>query len=284
MRPKMRKIYHVVKKLVYHVIEESGYYFFDNIELVMGKRDALTPPRRLVYVGDGDFKGIGNEFFNYFIQLADLKPYEKILEVGSGIGRMAVPLIGYLKDSGCYEGFDIVHYGIRWCQRKITPRAPHFHFQLADIYNSGYNPNGKLKALDYRFPYEEGTFDFVFLTSVFTHMLPKDMGHYLAEINRVLKKGGRCFITYFLLNKGSLDLINTGASSLNFKHRLEGYEDECHLNDIDIPEAAVSYSLKYIEELYKENDLEIVSPVRYGSWCGRKEFLSYQDIILGVKV
>ncbi|HLP46601.1 MAG TPA: class I SAM-dependent methyltransferase, partial [Candidatus Kapabacteria bacterium] len=171
---------------------------------------------------------------------------------------------------------------IRWCQKAITPRASHFHFQLADIYNSGYNPSGKLKALDYRFPYEDGAFDFVFLTSVFTHMLPADMEHYLAEIRRVLKSGGRCFGTYFLLNKESLELINAGTSAIDFKYKLGGYEEECRIMDIDVPEAAVAYSVEYIEALYKKNGFKILPPVRNGSWCGRKEFLSYQDMVLGV--
>jgi SAM-dependent methyltransferase len=284
MRVKIRNAYPVATALLNGVAARTGYFFSDTKELITGKRDALTPPRRLVYVGSGDFKEIGNEFFNYFVQIAGLKPHEKVLEVGCGIGRMAVPLMSYLKDGGSYDGFDIVRHGIRWCQKKITHRAPHFHFQLADIYNSSYNPAGQFKAGDYRFPYEDGSFDFVFLTSVFTHMLPADMEHYLAEIRRVLKQGGRCFITYFLLNKESLELIDTGASTIDFKYKVEGYEAECRIMDIDIPESAVAYSVEYIEALYKKHGLEIVSPVRYGSWCGRKEFLSFQDMVLAGKV
>lgn len=81
--------------------------------------------------------------------------------------------------------------------KNITPKYPNFNFQLADIYNKMYNPQGKYKASDYKFPYANETFDFVFLTSVFTHLLPQDMERYLSEIARVLKKNGRCFITFF---------------------------------------------------------------------------------------
>ena len=41
--------------------------------------------------------------------------------------------------------------------------------------------------------------DVAFLTSVFTHMLPEDVEHYLDELARVLKPGGRTLITWFLL-------------------------------------------------------------------------------------
>jgi len=46
-------------------------------------------------------------------------------------------------------------------------------------------------------------------------MFTPDMENYLKEISRVLKPGGRCFITYFLLNNESEKLIKTGKSSQN---------------------------------------------------------------------
>jgi len=284
LRIKIRRHYPGVVNGLNTFIKKSTHFLPDSIELLTGKRDPLTPPQWMNFVGTGDFKEIGGEFFHYFLELARLKPGEKILEVGCGIGRMAVPLMDYLRDGGSYEGFDIVAHGIRWCQKKIARRAPRFHFQLADIYNYGYNPTGKTKAAQYRFPYEDQSFDFVFLTSVFTHMLPRDLEHYLSEINRVLKKGGRCFITFFLLNKESLRLINTGASAIDFKHEMEGADGfpKTRVKDPEVPEAAVAYSEYYIKELYEKNNMEISEPIRYGSWCGRKEFLSFQDIVLAV--
>ncbi|MCP5107122.1 MAG: class I SAM-dependent methyltransferase, partial [bacterium] len=149
------------------------------------------------------------------------------------------------------------------------------------IFNYGYNPTGRYKAAEYRFPYDDESFDFVFLTSVFTHMLPWDMEHYFSEIGRVLRKGGRSFITFFLLNDESRELIHTGTSSIGFKHQIDGTAafPEYKINDPDIPEAAVAYPGKYIKELHELNHLHIADPLRYGSWCGRKDFLSFQDII-----
>jgi len=85
---------------------------------------------------------------------------------------------------------------IDWCRRKISSKYPNFHFQFADIFNGVYNPKGKIKPVEYKFPYENESFDFVFVKSVFTHMLPQDMEHYFSEIARVLRKDGRCLITF----------------------------------------------------------------------------------------
>src|SRR5205807_8842570 len=107
--------------------------------------------------------------------------FTHMLDVGSGTGRMARPLTRYLK-GGSYEGIDIVARSVQWCQRTYASRYPNFRFHFADIYNKVYNPDGKHKASEYRLPFETSSFDFFFLTSVFTHMLPQDMEHYLSEV------------------------------------------------------------------------------------------------------
>ncbi len=230
-------------------------------------------------MGGRGSKQIGEEFCRFFVELGGLQPDERVLDVGCGIGRMAVPLTKYLKD-GEYEGFDVVPKSVEWCKENITPRYPNFRFSLADIHNELYNPRGRFKAAEYKFPYEDQYFDFVFLTSVLTHLLPRDMQNYLRETARVLKKDGRCIITFFLLNPQSLSLRSLGRSELDFKYQREG----CRILDEDAPEYAVAYDEGHIRELYRRHNLRIVEPVHYGSWCGRgNSYLTYQDLIVAVK-
>ena len=122
-------------------------------------------------------------------------------------------------------------------------------------------------------------FDFAILTSVFTHMLAGDMEHYLSEIARTLEAGGRCMITFFLLNSEAAALIKTGRSSIDFKHPLS----DCAISNQKVPEAAVAYEEAFIRGRFAKYKLEIIEPIHYGSWPGRDAFLSYQDIILAVK-
>jgi len=236
----------------------------------------LLPPRGKIDIGSGDFKAIGEEFVNLFIKFCNLKSDASVLDVGCGIGRMAIPLTKFLNQYGKYEGFDIVEKDIIWCRRNITLKFPNFNFHTADIYNQDYNPKGKFRGSEYGFPYNDNAFDFVFLTSVFTHMLPLDVDNYLKEIKRVLKEGGICFITYFLLNEESLELIKNKKSLIDFKFAFEFYRtDHRKIN--------IAFDEDFILNLYSKHGLNIIEPIRYGSFCGREKYLSYQDIIIAVK-
>ena len=255
------------------------YYYSIDIIHWPKRRNSMIPPRSMIFVGAGDFTQIGQEFKNHFIRLAGLQPHNRVLDVGCGIGRMAIPLADYLSPEGEYWGFDIVAKGINWCHRHISTRYSNFHFIHCDIYNKYYHKNGKTLAGDYRFPFNNEFFDFIFLTSVFTHMLPPDLENYLSEISRVLKAGGKCLITFFLLNNESEDLIRAGRSSLDFRYEIDG----CLTTDKSKPETAIAYTEGFIKQLFDKYGLTIIEPVHYGSWCKRDAFLSFQDIIVATK-
>ena len=243
------------------------------------RRRDMVPPRTMYFVGDGDYKTVGLEFRNLFAQYGGLKPEHRVLDVGCGIGRMAAPLTEYLSGPGEYRGFDIVKKGVAWSQANITPRYPHFQFLHSDVRNKFYNPDGVFEASSYRFPYEDVSFDFVFLTSVFTHMFPADLENYEREIARVLKRGGTCFVTMFLLNEESQRLIEEKRSTQNFIYKLEG----CVTTDPTNPEGSLGFEEGYIRQLFARLGLSIREPIQYGAWCGRNQFLSYQDIVIATK-
>ena len=256
------------------------YYLPMDIMDGFKKRDTMIPPRSMIFIGDGDFEKTGNEFKNYFIELGGLQPNAHVLDVGCGIGRMAIPLTNYLSSEGEYWGFDIVKSGIDWCQNHITPKYTNFHFLHSNIYNKQYNPEGEIHAQEYKFPFEDQSFDFVFLTSVFTHMLPSDVEHYTEEIARVLKTGGKCLITFFLLNDESTELIREGNSRLDFRFEMDGFLT----TDKSTPEDAIAYQERYIKDLLSKHGVSITKPVHYGSWCGRQTFLGFQDIVVAEKI
>jgi ubiquinone/menaquinone biosynthesis C-methylase UbiE len=229
------------------------------------------------YVGKGDYLETGRLFLGYFRQWANLERNERVLDVGCGIGRMATPLTEYLTH-GHYDGIDVVPHAIVWCQRHISSRYPRFRFQLIDVRNGLYNASGQIDAAKYRFPFGHESFDFVFLASVFTHMLPAEIDNYLAEVSRVLRPAGRSFISYFLLNDVSRANLGQARSTLVFQPSAGVFRTTAP----ETPESAVAFEEDYVRSLYRKHGL-VSRPTLYGKWCGRRDGLDYQDFIVAEK-
>lgn len=107
----------------------------DVLDKLTGHTDPLIPPRRKNFAG-GQFREIGDEFFVCFRDYGQIAPHHRILDIGSGIGRMARPLTAFLDPAtGRYEGFDIDVGGVVWCLQ-------HYHPNLCTRPTSAPNADG----------------------------------------------------------------------------------------------------------------------------------------------
>jgi SAM-dependent methyltransferase len=205
-----------------------------------------------------------------------LRPEHRVLDIGCGIGNLAIGLIGYLR--GSYDGLDIHPEAIAWCQRAITPRYSNFRFHRVDIVSRAYNPAGRSTASDLTFPFDHEAFDVVFLGSVFTHMLPDDIRHYFHEISRVLARGGICVASYFLLNDQSRQGVEAGRSFMSFQ--VEQQSGLYRLHDAAVPESAVAVDEQFIRRIHEEAGLRI-EHIRRGMWWNGTRH--DQDVLTAVR-
>jgi SAM-dependent methyltransferase len=249
----------------------------DLLDTLTGRRKPLTPPRRLwglVTARSDDFHASGANLRRFLVGRG-LQRHHSVLDVGCGIGRLALVLTDFLEPPGRYDGFDVMPVGIRWCAR-ITRAFPHFRFKLADVHSARYHPRGRAKARDYVFPYDNDSFDFVVVSSVFSHMLPEDLANYLAQISRVLRPGGQAMISCYLLNARKRAELAPGRSALTFSHAGPGYWAEF----AGIPEAAIAYDEGRMRGLFDARGLEIVELFE-GSWSHSRT--QGQEIIIATK-
>jgi SAM-dependent methyltransferase len=252
----------------------------DSVAAALGQRDPLEPPRRLRGVGSGHFRAVGEAILEQLVAIGELSPGARVLDIGCGVGRVAMPLAGYLTD-GSYEGFDVAPEMIDWCRRTITPRFPRFRFTLVDVANSHYNPTGVHTATATSFPYPDGEFDFALATSLFTHLLPSSFLNYMQELARVLTPDGTFFGTFFLLDEETLGRLDRHESELELPHQLSDPTAgiEFRAMDTSTPETAVGLDRRFVTGALEQVGLTVTA-VHPGSWSGRPDGRSYQDILV----
>lgn len=249
--------------------------FAELLRLTRRNRFLPVPAQERNFVGDGDFRAIGCEFLRHFVELGGLAPDHQVLEIGCGLGRMALPLTQFLEPPlGRYTGFDVVAEGIAWAVANIAAVYDNFSFRHLDYQNALYNPAGTLREGRDPLPYAGASVDFVFMTSVVTHLEAANTAFYLAEAARLLRPGGRLFVTAFLLDAINRDLAAAGRAQPPFD---PGGPGPAYVSDPAHPMAAVACDHDWFLEQASASGLHLARPVAFGHWSGRRAE-NFQDI------
>jgi SAM-dependent methyltransferase len=203
-----------------------------------------------------------------------------VLDVGSGPGRLTWEFVTYLSPAGSYHGLEVQRDLFEDLQRRFG-RLPNFRFHHADLANSTYNAAGAANAENYRFPLEDASIDRVILRSIVTHLLPDEVDNYLAEITRVLRPGGRSYITWFLLDDESRPALRGEQPHPLFQVDHGDYWVRSDEN----PAAAVAFEEAWVRQAYEKAGMRILEPIYYGHWSGRPgRFDSNQDTIVAERI
>ncbi len=214
----------------------------------------LPPASLRMRIGVGN-KLLHNHYFfiesgNAIVQELNVRGYlnsgSHILELGCGCGRHAIALMKFLGEYGSYIGQDVDKEMINWCRNHLI--NDRFKFYDADIFNSVYNPTGG-PVDKYEFPANDNSISLIISDSVFTHMLYKEFCHYLAQCNRVLSNNRYLHMTLFLMDfiKGRLN------NRWSFSYKL----DNCYVESLKYPEAAVAYELEVVKKILSKHNFSV---------------------------
>jgi SAM-dependent methyltransferase len=203
---------------------------------------------------------------------------DRVLEIGCGIGRVAVGLALYLEAPGGYDAFDVDRRAIRWCRRTIGREWPLATFCAVDVHNGTYRRRGRIAAVDFTFPYADASFDVVVATSVYTHMGHAETAHYLAETARVLRPGGRSFATFFLVGEGT-----PAEPEERWDLPFRPVADEPIWTAFpDRPLLGVAHERAAVEDFHRDAGLTVGEPLHFGEWRLGADRVAddYQDVIV----
>lgn len=146
----------------------------------------------------------GATLARWLVQQSILKPRQKILDVGSGNGRVAMGIADIGMPIIEYHGVEIIRPCVDFCSRAFATRRQ-FRFHHADIRSDHYWGQGKIEPAAYRFEFADEVFDLIIAMSLFSHTGTLVVArNYLAEMARMLKPGGVIFSTWYFTDDISL--------------------------------------------------------------------------------
>ena len=138
-----------------------------------------------------------------------------------------------------------------------------------------------MNAEKYIFPFDENKFDLIILNSVFTHMQPEEIEHYLSEISRVLKNNGTVWCTFMILTDNHEE--NFPDADFQHKYDMGNYKTTRE----DTPEYNIAFDENYLKTMV--NKYLKIDKIIYGWWRNTKEMkfdlnIHKQDVLLLKKI
>ncbi len=261
---------------------------YDQLDRWQGTHDPLIPPRQvnpnMMFTPKRsryaeEFAAGGDRLGKMLVAYANLTPSGSVLDIGSGIGRVARSLTRILSPEGSYRGFDVDPTAVAWCRRAYA-RFTNFTFAYAPLPYVNVKGTSQTRAEDFVFPYADATFDVAFSVSVYTHLAKPVIDHYLAETARVLKPGGICVNTFFVFDEFALAAMQAGRTDRAYLDVGDGM----YACDPHNPNFGVGFTPGVIASLHEPHGLTLIPPVRFGSWSGRKDQgYVFQDVVVARK-
>jgi len=220
----------------------------------------------------GDYVNVGVALLKVLVS-EGLEPGQAIIDIGSGLGRLAVPLTQYLT-SGRYVGIDINLAGISWCHENIQKVYENFEFILIDAFNNHYRNRaeyGQSPMEKVLIPKQKAaSFDMACAFSLFTHLTQTETIAYIKQIGHLLKPGGKFVSSWFFLDEHSIEAVENGSTRWKFK-LARGGPDYFLSEDSRVYSQAIGYNFEFVIDLAKANGLFLNSPPTRGQWRAGKD-------------
>jgi SAM-dependent methyltransferase len=181
-------------------------------------------------VAEIGYEHTGNALINLATRSAGLKNLMNtdVLDVGCGV-RFTMTIINRKIPIKSYTGIEVHRPIVDFLQANVEAYDGRFRFPYWNVHNQMYNPEGVELSSQEKLPLD-GTFDLIWLFSVFTHMNPKDSLAMLQILRKHIRTNGKLFFSAFIDDD------------------LDGFEDRIKEHPLWYP----CYGRKYMQSLVEQ--------------------------------
>lgn len=219
----------------------------------------------------------------FLMRTVGLEPRSAILDYGCGLGRLAFAANHFLAEDGAYFGYEPNQSALAFLKKAYAERK-NFHFtgdvlrrdedyvaiERKDIRTGGI----AAEAVDLN-KFVDRPLDVQWSHSVFTHMWADPIIQVLRTVRELLGPNGVCVNTWLCVDDFAAYVLRCGMADRALPHRVNGVLTYSETN----PLVCTGYELSAVREIYGRAGHRI-EDILWGSWSGRENNVTYQDIII----
>lgn len=216
------------------------------------------------------------QFFEEITTKFELSQTSRLVDFGSGFGRLAIPFLKFLGEQGAYLSLDVDLDGLSYQRSLVGSSRATVSIEHIRSRHNYYRSNWSSKIKDnLEFPaLEAPDFDFSFAISVFTHLDPRDMLSSLIFLSSSLRTGGLLFASFFIIDESFFEMREVTGDFLDVSMIEEGVFHAYSGQD-----TFFGYSFNYVSLKAREAGLS-THGWEPGNWSGKRYGVRYQDFLI----
>jgi 2-polyprenyl-3-methyl-5-hydroxy-6-metoxy-1,4-benzoquinol methylase len=276
----LKKKFYQLSDWVFTRIDKKYIFRTKNIKMI-----PAFPNRKGGKVSYAEWAHVTGIFQTIIYQTLHERSGNRILDIGCGTGLLGISSEPFVSGGGMYTGIDVSESDINYC--KSHYKKDNYNFLHFDYGNPVYakSQSGEKKP----WPLNDESYNLVTALSVWTHLNEEDSIFFFKEISRVLVKGGKAIITFFLLDGTSQypdSMRSDSTGRFHGTNQLLWVFDQSAYSSLNwlspkwasIPENAIGITKEGLNILTENSKLKLLNYYP-GNWK-EKPGIFFQDVLI----